>query len=397
MALDPAFDYRGVIAQNLSHFCARRARVTEGDAAGGRSLRGTASDILSTPAGFRATWDRIRPARRTPMQHAIWIEACFDVFYESGRMDVVVADGDPPCAAAAFARRGAFPQRLFLAGAEELWEPIDVVYSDPHSAAALVENVLSRRKPLRFGHFPTDSAFGDALARGASRFGILLAAPVAASPYIALDDGWKTPEQRFSSGRRSDLRRMARKAGDMGAATYEILAPRPDETGALLDAAVAVEAKSWKARSKTALAFDAAQEAFFRRYAWLAAENGILRISLMKIGGEIAAVQLAVECDDAFWLFKIGYDERFAACSPGNLLMLESIRYAANQGLSSFEFLGKAAPWTRVWTEAERPNQRLRFYPHTPEGYVALAEDAIAAGSRRLVERARNAFKAKEG
>lgn len=329
------------------------------------------------------------------MQHAIWNEACFDAFYRGGRMDVIVSDGDPPRAAAVFARRGVFPQRLFLAGAEELWEPIDVLYSDAQSATALAEKVLSHGKPLRFGHFPADSDFAVALARNAPRFGVLLAAPVAASPYIALDERWRSPEQRFSSGRRSDLRRMARKAAEIGETTYEILSPQPDETQALLDAAIAVEAKSWKARSKTALAFDAAQEAFFRRYARLAAESGILRVSLMKIAGEIAAVQIGVECDDAFWLFKIGYDERFAACSPGNLLMLESIRCAANRGLSSFEFLGKAASWTRVWTETERPNQRLRFYPHTVEGYAALAEDAIMAASRRIADRTRAALKAK--
>ena len=45
-------------------------------------------------------------------------------------------------------------------------------------------------------------------------------------------------------------------------------------------------------------------------------------------------MQVAVETGGRFWLLKVGYDERFARCSPGSLLLLETIRHAATTGVA---------------------------------------------------------------
>ena len=72
----------------------------------------------------------------------------------------------------------------------------------------------------------------------------------------------------------------------------------------------------------------------------------------------------------------MGYDEEFKRSSPGTLLMLETVRYAATQGLRSYELLGTAEAWTRVWTETERECVALRAYPPRPGGVAAAALDA---------------------
>ena len=61
-------------------------------------------------------------------------------------------------------------------------------------------------------------------------------------------------------------------------------------------------------------------------------------------------MQMAVEDGGGLWLLKIGYDRAYGRCSPGMLLMRETIRYAAEAGLGRYEFLGCSATWTRVWT-----------------------------------------------
>ena len=66
--------------------------------------------------------------------------------------------------------------------------------------------------------------------------------------------------------------------------------------------------------------------------------------------GQDAAAQIAIERGTRFDLLRAGYDERFARCSPGMLLTVESIRYAVRRGLRSYEFNGDAEPWTKVWT-----------------------------------------------
>ena len=149
---------------------------------------------------------------------------------------------------------------------------------------------------------------------------------------------------------------------------------------------MAVEANGWKGRSGTALQVDRKLERFFRRYAQLACEAAILRLCFLRIDGKAVAMQLAVETDERFWLFKIGYDETYGRCSPGNLLMRETIRYAAQRGLKSYEFLGKEAPWTELWTQAAHPITALRTYPFNFAGFAALIADGITSIKRSFEE-----------
>jgi CelD/BcsL family acetyltransferase involved in cellulose biosynthesis len=95
-------------------------------------------------------------------------------------------------------------------------------------------------------------------------------------------------------------------------------------------------------------------------------------------------MQLAIERGRGFWLLKIGYREEFARCSPGMLLMAETIRYAASKGLASYEFLGNADRWTRVWTSDEMPTVTIRAYPFRMAGVAALTVDTFQAVLRRF-------------
>jgi CelD/BcsL family acetyltransferase involved in cellulose biosynthesis len=75
------------------------------------------------------------------------------------------------------------------------------------------------------------------------------------------------------------------------------------------------------------------------------------------------------------WLMKIGYDEQFAHASPGQLLMLESIRQAAGQGRQSVGLLGVMEPWKKQWTREENLCVVLRGYPYGWRGLSRFAGD----------------------
>jgi CelD/BcsL family acetyltransferase involved in cellulose biosynthesis len=94
-------------------------------------------------------------------------------------------------------------------------------------------------------------------------------------------------------------------------------------------------------------------------------------------------MQIAVEDERAFWLLKVGHDQRFASCSPDMLLMRETIRYAAEAGLQSYEFLGRAWDSTRMWTAAQHETISLRVYPLGLRGMAALAVDGVASVCRK--------------
>jgi CelD/BcsL family acetyltransferase involved in cellulose biosynthesis len=207
--------------------------------------------------------------------------------------------------------------------------------------------------------------------------------PQAACPYIALDESWLEPEQHMNSGRRSDLRRARRKAEQLGDVNTEIRTPDLDELPELLDTAFEVEANSWKGDAGTALEHDAHRAVFYRQFAEAACVEGILRICFLRIGDRPAAMQLALEQGGGFWLLKVGYDQRFANCSPGQLLMRDTIRYAAEAGLASYEFLGRAESWTDVWTKTKHQYVSVRVYPFGLRGLAALVADGTVMAYQR--------------
>ena len=311
------------------------------------------------------------------MQRWAWTRACAQAFGERHELRVaVVEDASEVVAIAPLAARRDGVTRLGLAGVDELSEPGDFVYRDGAALERLASGVARLARPLHVARIEAGSPTVDALRRAYARRAIFHRRGVASYPWIPLDEGWREPEQKFSSDRRSDLRRARRRADQLGEVTVDVISPRKDELPPLLDELYDVEAAGWKGREGTALAADEPRRLFFTALAEVAADAGFLRLAFLRIGGRAAAAQLAAECGRRFWLLKVGYDEEFKRTSPGSLLMIETIRHAAGAGFESNELLGTSEPWTRVWTDQERACVALRAYPIRPGGLGAAALDA---------------------
>jgi CelD/BcsL family acetyltransferase involved in cellulose biosynthesis len=330
-------------------------------------------------------WEAIAAESGSPMQRHAWSSAFVQAFGVEYELKVLVAGTGSEAEAIAplVTRREGLP-RLELMGVKELAEPADFVYNDPHALERLARGVAELSIPMLLRRVVAGSPTVEVLRRAYRRRTIFSRRGVAPYPWIALDESWKEPEQRFAADRRSDLRRARRRAEQLGEVTFELISPLREELGPPLEEAFRVEAAGWKGREGTALAADERRRVFFTRYAEAAADAGILRLAFLRVGGRTAAIQLATECGGRFWLLKVGYDEEFKRSSPGTLLMLETIRYAAVRGLESFELLGRVEPWTRMWTEQERECVALRAYPPRPAGLAAAALDvgrfALRAG-----------------
>jgi len=318
-----------------------------------------------------------------PMEQYIWARACALALGCEPRVVALGPHGDP-IAVAPLARPRSRRPRAELLGVRELYEPTNFVYADARAAEALASSLVDLGWPLFLQRMPASSAAVAAIRAAYRAHGIVICRPAAGYAAIDLDSDWTEPEQKLSARRRADVRRTCRRAEQLGDVEPQILAPSPAELPRLLDEAFAVEAAGWKGRARTALAHDARRAAFYRTYAQAAAERGILRLCFLRIAGRPAAMQIAVETRRRFWLLRIGFDEAFARCSPGVLLMLETIRWAARRGLRSYELLGDVEPWTRPWTQLVRPCVSVRAYPGRTRGLAAFASDATAAATHRL-------------
>jgi len=335
-------------------------------------------------------WNDLESVTISPTQHLVWARSCLEVFHESDQPQTTVVRRHGRAIAIAPLIRTSRPvPRLKQAGVAGLFEPTDFLYRDEAALDELADQLAQQPSPLFLERLPFGSAVPAALQRAFKGRGLVRVTSSSPCPYIELDASWCNPEQTFNSGRRSDFRRARRHAERLGAVTFEVHSPRPHEVGVLLEEAIAVENSSWKGAQGTAMARDPARGAFFRRYSIAAAANGILRMAFMRIAGKAVAMQLAVECHGRFWLLKIGYDERVGRASPGQLLMLHTLKYAADRNLESFEFLGCVAPWTDVWTTKLRACTSVRAYPFSAPGMLALAVD----GGRYLRQRLEKARK----
>jgi hypothetical protein len=304
---------------------------------------------------------RARP-HNGPTADPAWIRTCIDVLALEARL-VQVEGAQAPLARVA--------GRLELVGASTLFEPMDFAWQDEQSLDRLAAALGGTGMPLSLTRMPAESP---AIAALRQWLPVVVERPAGTCPVLWLDGDGDTG---LSSRRRQDLRRARRRAEAAGKLVAAVHEPTPDEVDRLLDVAFAVEARSWKGRVGTALARDALRAAFYRDYCRAAAAARTLRVALLHVDGAPAAMQLAVERDDALWLLKIGYDDRFAVCSPGQLLLHETIRWAARRGLTRCEFLGTAASWTRAWTRDEWACSWVLAYPSNMRGAVAAARDGV--------------------
>jgi CelD/BcsL family acetyltransferase involved in cellulose biosynthesis len=307
-----------------------------------------------------------------PTQDVPWALASLDAY---GGHPALFPQGarDTPNAIAPMTRRG---DRIHLNG-DEMFEPGDLLADSAAARAALAAALVRDGVPLELGRVSPDSPTIDALRDAVGVRGVVLVRSGNPHPVIHLDERWQEPGGGLSSSRRSALRRSRRRAERSGEISVEMLSPPPDGLGPLLDEAFAVEARSWKGRAGTALAQDTLRGQFVRRYAEETAARGTLRLQFLRIGGVAVAMHVAVEWRRTLWLVKIGYDDAYAAGSPGQLLMAESIADAARRGLERFQMLGNSEEWTRVWTTDEEQSAKVCAYPATPRGSIGLVTDGL--------------------
>jgi len=269
---------------------------------------------------------------------------------------------------------------LELLGAE-IYEPTALLHRNPEHLVQLLDEVLTvTGQPLVFERYPDNVASLELITSGLKKAWRVRRRPRPASPSVSIGDD---PEKVLNSGRRSDLRRMMRRAEKHGVVTHRILSPDPGEVPSLFEMVMRIEAAGWKGARQTSLLDEAVPRKFFERFATLAAEAETLRIAFLDIDGESVATQLAVETGGSLWLFKIGYNEAYSDCSPGNLLMMEVIRYASQRKLKTCEFLGRAEAWTRMWTNSEYGTECITLFPSRSSYYAQM----LARAAQKLASK----------
>ncbi|MBI4535175.1 MAG: GNAT family N-acetyltransferase [Ignavibacteriae bacterium] len=335
---------------------------------------------------LEAEWNVIAAQFKTPLLRYEWFTACVEAFCPPGKPKIIVVkDGTKVTGIAPLVLRPSFGiRRLQILGAAVLGEPTGFLYADELSLEYLAKAILSFRKPLLLSRLPTGSPELQSMDLSTKKRWRYSQRYVNETPWISISTSWDKYYSSISSSWRSAFRRSQRKAESLGKVEFEVVSPDTAHVQHHLDEVFRVEAAGWKQRVGTALQTYQALRRFFEIYSQATARLGILRIALMRINGKVVSVQLLVENSRRLWILKIGYDEAYAHCSPGILLMNNVIQYAFEKRLEGFEFLGGNEAWIRIWPHDVHRLESYRLYPLSPMALLSHGLEVSASSLKKI-------------
>jgi CelD/BcsL family acetyltransferase involved in cellulose biosynthesis len=332
-----------------------------------------------------AAWDDLwrRSDATTPLLRAELIAQWMDHFAARARFRaVVVEDG------------GQWVAALPLVGRRAAWML---------SAGATVGNPWSSHADLLWDSARTaDGLVGDALVRASARLpwpllwleGALVNAPQWRALRAALgragmttvcrrrwhtgrlsvDRDWQACRRRWSHAHRRQLARSFKRLAARGDVALQFCDRLPpDEVESQLRRAMEVEDAGWKGAAGTSVLGTPGMFDFLLRQARQLAEWGQLALATLDCGPAAVACCYGLAAKGVFHSCKIGYDPRWADCSPGQLLrycLLE--RFHAGGEYRAWDFVGPLNDAQRRWRPDEHLVGRLMVAPRRGLGRIAL-------------------------
>lgn len=356
---------------------------------------GLTVEVVTDLADFErlaAEWDALADAASpSPLLRHAWLLTAARTFHPDAELAVVIARRGGRLAAAAplvLDRSGVAP-RLRLLGFQTS-EPEAFLHDDEIALAAVCRAVLAQGRPLLLLRLASDSLEARLLSAhaGSRGFGVLRPA-TSAYYFTTLQPDWADFEGSIASKKRSELRKLRRDLEKHGEVSFEMHRPADAEATLLLfDDLQRLEASGWKGRGGSDMLSRPALARFMADYACAAARQGMLRISVLRLGDEPVVVQMDIEHRGRLWGLKMGTDERWLKCGPGILSTHELCRWAIEQGLEGLEHLGRAEQWQRRWPHQVRECSTFRFYPRRLGAVLAFGVDAAEFARRAAAARA---------
>lgn len=135
-------------------------------------------------------------------------------------------------------------------------------------------------------------------------------------------DGESYLKQSVSAHHYREMRRQWRNLEKLGTLTYSV-ARQPEEVRLRMEEFLALEAKGWKGKKRSALINDRYRAAFAREAITNLAEIDAVRIHTVDLDGRaIASIIVFIMAGEAY-TWKTAYDESLGRHSPGKLLIMK--------------------------------------------------------------------------
>jgi CelD/BcsL family acetyltransferase involved in cellulose biosynthesis len=87
--------------------------------------------------------------------------------------------------------------------------------------------------------------------------------------------------------------------------------------------------------------------------------EGLLRMSLLEVGGAPAAAIYAFTTGPSLYCYLTGFDPAMSSMSPGALLLQWIIEAAIAEGFKEVDFLRQREPYKYLWGARDRVSHRI--------------------------------------
>jgi CelD/BcsL family acetyltransferase involved in cellulose biosynthesis len=181
---------------------------------------------------------------------------------------------------------------------------------------------------------------------------------------------------------RTNLRRYGKRLAQMGKVQVRSAREENDVTRFFEDF-LAVEGSGWKgiAGQRSSVALRPQVRAFYEALLGQGSADFEADIAILYVSSRPVAVQLLLRAGRCQHVYKIGYDERFARYSPGQLLLGAVLERACESQLIDRVSLVTGLPWHQYWGPHPEPTlQVLIFRDH----WRPLILRGARAGSAQL-------------
>ena len=198
---------------------------------------------------------------------------------------------------------------------------------------------------------------------------------------------WKAYEASRSRNHRRKIKVSFDRLEEAGGGALQLYdRPDPAEVDALVTRGFQVEERSWKATSGIAVMHEPRVLEFYCRLLRALAAAGCARLSFLEVNGEPAAFECGFAAKGVYFCPKVGYDEKFSAISPGQLIRALLFKRFSDEGSCHLvDFSGPLVDATSKWATRDQYVGRLV----AGRGLIGQAAVTAFRTARSLYRRAR--------
>jgi CelD/BcsL family acetyltransferase involved in cellulose biosynthesis len=201
--------------------------------------------------------------------------------------------------------------------------------------------------------------------------------------FLKVDRSWQDYLEQREGALRNTIKRKGKRFRNSGG-TYEVVA-NPTNVDRAIDDFNALYRRRWKKTEP--------YPAFIPGLIhWLAA-SGKLRLGVARIDGKPVAAQLWIVNGGKASIYKLAYDEEYAAYAPGTLLTAHLLEHVIDRdGVDEVDYLIGDEHYKQSWMSHRRERWGIVAYnPQTATGLLLLARELFGRGIRKLIGRPRKA------